>query len=273
MNQSGFYDRNIIQDDLKKKFAQNFQPILVGNDKSINFIEIKSVNFFKQGVLTILSNALGSESTESSISLEPLMDNYIENNLHLDVSDLLNLAELSCLENSGVDLNHSSLKRLFLLVLDEMNRTIPDRHPDDCIQLLNQLTSLQGLLPLEIENSGYETWVELGKMLNLFERNIISMFHMVSHTKPLFALAERWGFLIRDNFFFKVHELLSEQKRDRHPQEIVDFCVMMHRRELLDSTNISSFIDVFNDEASLALLSTRQLIHVLELDAHFDVLS
>jgi hypothetical protein len=108
--------------------------------------------------------------------------------------------------------------------------------------------------------------------MNLFEKSIISMFHLISHKQPLLRLSANWGFLLRDKFFYKLHELVEEQKDSAHPQEILSLCMTLSRRDLLDSANISPFQGVFNQEGFLNLLSERQLIQVLELDTDFGFL-
>ena len=207
------------------------------------------------------------------VNLDSLLEVYLNNYKQLDVSQLINLAELYCIMDPSLYLNKKNLKNIISQILEDLKRTIPNRHPDDNIQLLNELSSLQKVLPFELETISYDTWVEMAKVMNLFEKNIISMFHLISHKKPLLRLSTYWGFLLRDKFFYKMHELIDEKQHTLHPQEILELCITLSRRDLLDSETMSSFQRMFNQEGVLNLLSQRQLIQVLELDTEFEFLA
>ena len=273
MNLSSFYYKNKINPDLRSNFSSCFEPILTLNLKKFSSLDTNSVEFFKFTVLNIFSKIIDENLPDLEINLDNILNIYINNSSKLDVSDLLNLAELYCVIDPTLYLNKKNMKNIISQILQDLKRTIPDRHPDDNIQLLNQLSCLQSVLPFEIESISYDTWVELGKVMILFEKNIVSLFHMISHKKALFRLSSEWGFLLRDKFFYKLHELILEKQNEVHPRDILGLCITLSRRNLLDSTNITPFQKVFNQESALNLMNVKELIQILDLNAEFDILA
>ena len=272
MNISNYYYKNKIDPSLASQFQACFEPVLSLQLDQMQTIDNNSANYFKLSALKLFSQMIQLSKEKPTVDLNHLLNVYLNNTSKLDLTDLLNLLEVYCSVDNDLFLNKKIVKTMISQVLEDLCRSIPDRHPDDCIQLLNQLSSLRNLLPFEIESISYDTWVELGRALNLFEKNVVSMFHLVTHLAPLLRLSSEWGFILRDKFFFKLQELLAEKKDQRHPYEILEFCMTLSKRELADSASLAPFVPIFNQLGTLRLLTDRQLLLLLQLDAEFDIL-
>ena len=239
----------------------------------LSSVDRESVDFFKLTVIKIFADIIKPKSQTIDVNLEHLLDIYIKNHSKIDVGDLLNLAEMFCILEPSLGTQKVAMNALISQALQDLISSIPERHPDENIQLLSQLTTLQRALPSEIETISYDFWTQLGTVFNLFEKNAISLFHLIEHRGPLLNLSLEWGFLLRDKFFYKLHEIIEFKKDSLHPQEILKLCVTLYRRGFLDAALIAPFREILSRKEVLSLLRPHQILQVLELDIEFDLLS
>ena len=150
---------------------------------------------------------------------------------------------------------------------------IPLRHPDDNIQLLSELLSLEPFVESYLESLSATTFRNLTKLTNKFEKNVITYFNVISQTKGLFKITQKLGPYFRDKFLFKIYEIYHKSKHTVHPGNIIRLLIALHRRSNLDRTTVNNFVDIFNQEVSLSTMSHHELIGLLELDIAYNLLA
>lgn len=277
-----YYIKNIQDSLIKKTYFNNF---VSDNQKSLLLKQFS--NYFN--LVASCSSSNLSQEEQNKLKILSLFRNSLDENPNienidlqfenleddLEVDELLNVVEiyLTLCKDFQYDSKSQFTEKILLNVLNKMKESCIQTHPDENVQLLFQLKSLEKKLNYNLEEVSLEVFKLLSSVLFEFEKNIIVYFDLLSHYNALFYISKKYDYLIRDKFYYKIYEIVKNNMDFKsNSNKIISLLFAMYERKVLDSSMLFTFSEILMSSETLQNLSDSNKIKLFCLDAQYSFL-